>query len=304
MRFWLGVTDKSWFLQLRAAKPDEVNFWQPSAKPAAGFLEPGTPFLFKLHYPDNAIVGGGFFTRFSVLPARLAWESFGELNGVKSYAELRRRVEHYAKERLTGDPPIGCNVLCEPFFFPESDWIPAPESWSPNIVRGKTFDTLTHDGQDLWLAVRDRIGKVPADLAGEAEAERYGQPFLTRARLGQGTFRVLVTEAYARRCAITGERTLPVLDAAHIKPYSEEGRHEVSNGLLLRKDLHRLFDDGYITVTPDYRVEVSRRIREEFENGKEYYRHHGNPLAVLPEAEWERPSRDYLDWHSSIAFAR
>jgi putative restriction endonuclease len=37
-------------------------------------------------------------------------------------------------------------------------------------------------------------------------------------RLGQGAFRLLVTDAYQRRCAVTGERTLPVLDAAHIRP--------------------------------------------------------------------------------------
>ncbi|OCN02834.1 hypothetical protein A7X67_02970 [Clostridium sp. W14A] len=46
---------------------------------------------------------------------------------------------------------------------------------------------------------------------------------VTMHRLGQGTFRVIVTEAYQRRCAFTGERTLPVLEAAHIKPYSENG---------------------------------------------------------------------------------
>ncbi|WP_162470581.1 HNH endonuclease [Desulfosporosinus orientis] len=61
----------------------------------------------------------------------------------------------------------------------------------------------------------------------------------------------MVTEAYYRRCAITGEKTLPVLEAAHIKPYSLEGSHETNNGLLLRKDLHTLFDRGYITITED-----------------------------------------------------
>ena len=44
----------------------------------------------------------------------------------------------------------------------------------------------------------------------------YGDPVLVRPRLGQGTFRVLVTDNYRRRCAVTGEKALPVLDAAHI----------------------------------------------------------------------------------------
>jgi putative restriction endonuclease len=82
----------------------------------------------------------------------------------------------------------------------------------------------------------------------------------------------MVTDAYDRKCVVTGERTLPVLEAAHIKPYNLVGRHEISNGLLLRSDLHTLFDLGYMTVTPDdLRVRVSRRIHEEFENGREYY---------------------------------
>jgi hypothetical protein len=67
MRFWLGVTDKNWFDFLADRTPDEVNFWQPSGRPVAQFLEPGVPFLFKLHSPHNYVVGGGFFVRFSAL---------------------------------------------------------------------------------------------------------------------------------------------------------------------------------------------------------------------------------------------
>jgi hypothetical protein len=74
-------------------------------------------------------------------------------------------------------------------------------------------------------------------------------PTLVPRRLGQGAFRVLVTETYGRRCAVTGEPVLPVLDAAHIRPVSQGGLHSLSNGLLLRTDVHTLFDRGYVTVT-------------------------------------------------------
>lgn len=57
--------------------------------------------------------------------------------------------------------------------------------------------------------------------------------------LGQGGFQILVTDAYTRRCTITGERTLPALEAHHIRPFSEEGPHRTDNGLLLRSDWHR-----------------------------------------------------------------
>jgi len=125
----------------------------------------------------------------------------------------------------------------------------------------------------------------------------YGEEYLTRGRLGQGAFRVLVTDAYQRRCAVTGERTLPVLEAAHIRPYSLAGPHQISNGILLRSDLHKLFDLGYITVTPERRLLVSSRLRADWHNGREYYAHHGQPLRFEPEVPASRPAAEFLEWH-------
>jgi len=130
-------------------------------------------------------------------------------------------------------------------------------------------------------------------------ANRYGSEILTRVRLGQGAFRVLITDAYSRKCAISGERTLPVLDAAHIKPYEQSGPHAVSNGLLLRSDIHKLFDKGYITITKDYKVEVSGRIKSEFENGRDYYKYHGNCLINLPTRIIDKPSNLFIEWHNN-----
>ena len=79
------------------------------------------------------------------------------------------------------------------------------------------------------------------------------------------------SDAYKRRCAITGESTLPVLEAAHIRPFAKSGVNEVSNGMLLRSDFHRLFDAGLVTVTPELRVEVSTQIKEQWFNGQPYY---------------------------------
>jgi len=133
------------------------------------------------------------------------------------------------------------------------------------------------------------------------EVPLYGSEYLTRARLGQGAFRVLVTDTYNRRCSITGERTLPVLDAAHIKPFADSGPHRIDNGLLLRTDLHKLFDLGYMTITTDFHVEVSKRIKEEFENGREYYALQGNQLH-LPAKQMYRPSQEYIEWHNQSIY--
>ena len=100
---------------------------------------------------------------------------------------------------------------------------------------------------------------------------------------------------------MSGSHVLHVLDAAHIKPYSDGGEHAVNNGLLLRQDLHTLFDRGYLTVTPEFKVEASQRIKEEFNNGKEYYAMHGRQLAV-PDTSAFRPNRELLKWHNEAIY--
>ena len=130
---------------------------------------------------------------------------------------------------------------------------------------------------------------------------RYSES-LTKHRLGQGAFRVLVTDAYQRRCAVTGEKTLPVLEAAHIKPYSEDGPHLTSNGILLKSDVHTLFDKGYITIDENFTVDVSPRLHEDYGNGKDYYKYHGKKLLILPGNFSDQPSKDYLRWHNENVF--
>ncbi len=149
-------------------------------------------------------------------------------------------------------------------------------------------------GNRSWIGLRAHPG-APVDVA------RYGEPVLVRPRLGQGAFRIGVTDVYQRRCAVTGERTLPILDAAHIRPYGAGGQHEITNGLLLRTDVHRLFDLGYVTVSGDGRFEVGRRLKEDFENGRLYYEMHGRPIT-LPDDANQRPARDVLEWHQANRF--
>lgn len=317
MRIYVGVTDQDWFDHLRSIPQiDEVNFWQPS--PAADFraLGKGDLFLFKLHRGARTrnrdlIAGGGVFVSYSVLPISLAWETFEHRNGARTYSEMRRRLVRYRRvpDDLHEDFQVGCIVLTQPFFFDESSWFPAPE-WSGPIVRGKAtgYEMEKEAGRFIWQNIqrgwqRQRVH----DLDGEAqrldeERARYGRETTIKPRLGQGAFRVLVTDAYKRACAITGEHSLPALEAAHIKPYNHDGAHAVDNGLLLRSDIHRLFDHGYITITPEYRIEVSRRLKEDFENGRSYYPFSGQRLDHLPEPESDRPQNDLLAWHNENVY--
>ncbi|PTM51462.1 HNH endonuclease [Phreatobacter oligotrophus] len=298
----VAVTDGDWFEHLRR-KPDlaEVNFWAPAA---ANFkaLEPGELFLFKLHAPRNMIVGGGVFAYANALPCSLAWEAFGEANGASSLGQMRTRIAKYRKADPAdrSDFTIGCRILTQPFFLPESRWIPVPESWAPNIVSFKGYSTSEPDGLRLWEAVQSGMA-AHAHTGFAEEQARYGEPTLVRPRLGQGAFRILVTDSYHRKCAISGEKTLPALDAAHIRPFADGGTHEASNGVLMRRDIHSLFDAGYVTITPELRFEVSPRIREEFSNGRQYYELHGQTIAV-PDNPRLQPDRSALRWHNDETF--
>lgn len=302
VKLLVAITDGDWFEMLRG-RPDleELNFWSPAPKNFQA-LKRGELFLFKLHAPRNFIVGGGVFAYSNTLPSSLAWEAFGEGNGARSLRQMREQIVKYRRDEADprADFTIGCRILTKPFFFPESEWIPVPPSWKPNIVTVKRYDTDDAEGRELWGSVTDRIARLPA-IDRKLPTERHGKPQLILPRRGQGEFRLLITDIYGRRCAVTKERTLPALEAAHIRPFSDGGKHKAQNGLLLRRDIHRLFDTGYVTITPDLNFEVSPRIKEEFENGRDYYSLHGHRIAA-PRPIALRPDPAALAWHNEHCF--
>jgi putative restriction endonuclease len=304
----VAITDPRWYGQLRDSVFDEVNFWKPSARQA--FRAPEfSPFFFKLPKPHYAICGFGFFAQFTRLPIWLAWEVFGQANGCGSLEELEERIREH-RERFRYEPgdrdsQIGCIQIVNPIWFPEDRWVDQPHDWPVHGQRPKRYDLDTGEGARVWsecLATAQALSPPRVRGFMTEDGERFGRPVQIRPRLGQGTFRIAVTEAYERACAITGEHSLPVLDAAHIKPFGRGGPHEVSNGLLLRADLHRLFDKGYLTVTPTFRVRVSSRLRDEYKNGRTYYPFEGASLRN-PRREDQSPDPELLDWHGRHVFA-
>lgn len=311
MQGTVAITDHGWysFLSGRSAIA-EVNFWTPSARRAfraARF----SPFLFKLRAPYNAICGFAWFAQYSRLPDWLAWESFLEGNGCESLEAMRARIGEIRSriryDEVTGSDEIGCIQLVQPVFFPPPAWVPQPSDWRVRTQSYARYDLSQGEGLRMWQAclrvAEELTPTLPSDAATmllEA-APRYGAEQIITPRLGQGTFRVAVMEAYSRACCVTGEHSLPALEAAHIRPYAEEGPHEVPNGLLLRVDLHRLFDKGYVTVSPERRLEVGARLRREFHNGRSYYPLHGAQLQEPAEASL-RASSEYLRWHNEHVF--
>ena len=307
MRFWVGVTDPHWFGFLKEHPFDEVNSWQPNARPPFTNIPAGMLFLFKLKRPHHHIAGGGFLIGYLHLPLSLAWEIFGKKNGAPTHDELEDRICPLNRTSQR-DPEIGCTLLAMPFFWNPDDWLENPPRVESSIMRGKMYDCDEPDGRRIFDHLQGRIPAPsttpdPAAMTETMVQDRYGHPYWSRPRLGQSSFRALVTEGYKRRCAMTGEKTLVTLEAAHIVPYGRnEDSHDVPNGLLLGADFHRLFDAGLISITPNLRIKVSSRIRETWFNGQVYYRLDGQPLSVIPDDKNLRPDPDRLQWHDSNCF--
>lgn len=306
MKGYVANTHHDWFDFLAQKRQwNEVNFWNPSDYYAFRG-EPGSLFFFRLKSPRNAIGGFGIVAGFAKLPEWLAWECYGEGNGAATFHEMQARLEKIrAANEIQGGggiKQIGCIILSNAVYFPPDQWVSQPSDWGRQNMRYKTYDLMQGEGARVWRECAARAASIvpnetPESVA-EAPANRWGTPALVIPRLGQGTFRVAVTEAYSRACAVTGEHSLPALEAAHIRPFAEDGPHAVNNGLLLRSDVHRLFDRGYITVTPDYRLVVGDRLKEHFSNGKSYYPLHGSKITV-PRNISQRPDPELLRWHNN-----
>jgi len=305
MKLYVGITDADWFRYLSERNAEEMNFWRQRATSQFKILEPNELFLFKSKYPENKIIGGAFFVRHTTLPLDLAWKAFGDANGMPDIQRLRGKIQILRRDQEY-NPIIGCTILTQPFYLNKENFIDPPADWSSNIVTGKSY-AISPDSEGLRLFEQaQRSFAFLPDLQ-EARGEipmgdRYGKDLLVKPRLGQGGFRIMVMDEYERRCAITGEKTLPVLEAAHIQPYAQNGPHRVSNGILMRSDLHTLFDGGYLTLSNEFRIEVSRRIRDEFSNGREYYALHGKQLVSIPNAPANRPDPLFLEWHQNNCY--
>jgi putative restriction endonuclease len=268
INLFVANTDNAWFDFLSSeANLTEVNFWWPGEM-AFKALQPGELLVFRLKSPRNKIGGFGVFSSHSPLPIQIAWESFGRANGVASFEALRSTIAEYRTDsNVSPMTNIGCTILVEPVFFPPDLWFDLPSSWSRSIQRGKVYCTEDSEGLKLWNQLQDAAHLCKLPVASEmAEVQaRYGAPTLITPRLGQGAFRVAVTEAYGRQCAITAGKVLPAL------------------------------------VDKEYRFLVSKKVRENFNNGEEYLQLHGKMLRLpLGKSDW--PNQDFLHWHNQYRF--
>jgi hypothetical protein len=175
------------------------------------------------------------------------------------------------------------------------------------IQEGTPDDVVEAIGKKLIprfrLPKRNEIHKLVTQFEGGQMQDTQSEPTnmkdareriarLIATRRGQPAFRYSLIETYGSRCAISGCDAVAALEAAHIIPYSKTAFSGLSNGLLLRADLHTLFDLGLIAIdSATMKVLIHRDL-----DGTTYSEFAGK-LLRLPERLEDRPSKEALDGH-------
>ncbi len=133
------------------------------------------------------------------------------------------------------------------------------------------------------------------DPSGVEDARKKTLAAIVR-RQGQPAFRLALLSAYEGRCAVTGCDVTPALEAAHIVPYKGPETNHAANGLLLRADIHTLFDLGLIAVDErEYKVLVAPHLRHEG------YAELAGKRIYLPKIAAKRPNPTALRQHRERA---
>ncbi len=153
---------------------------------------------------------------------------------------------------------------------------------------------------DLWRSVAIADGGIEASdwnvrQPGGAQIPGGHRVALGRVRVGQAAFRQDLLDLCGSVCAVSGPMPASVLEAAHLYRYSETAKHDVRGGLLLRRDLHALFDRFRLLIeTSDWTVHLHPALARY----DALWAYNGRTLS-LPEGVGPRP--EYLDAHASVA---
>ncbi|MFQ6556011.1 HNH endonuclease [Pseudomonas sp. Lb2C1-1] len=170
--------------------------------------------------------------------------------------------------------------------------------WDIEREVGGRFRVVQIESTDFEQALAEAHKQVTDEALNPIESEedeRRRQQGAIVIREGQGVFKAALLSAYDRRCAMTGCAVVEILEAAHIKPYLGAHTNRTDNGLLLRADIHTLFDKGLIWIDEQLHIQTSERLQ-----GSEYAFLKGKPLRVPTDAS-EGPHPDHLTAHRKVS---
>lgn len=300
------------FFAAQAEAHAELALWRPLSKQGSALLVgPGEPFMFGEMLASGSAVqvrGGGVLSGVSRMFLTEMWEWFGEESGASSLTQLRQQYAAVTGGLDDGDDPeVEAILIYDVRFFAPSEYLEVPVDPVGFVLeRGAYFELDGRTDTDpIVRAVLTYVQPAPSTSQDEVTqavlTKIRGQAKAVVARIGQGAFKAMVSEAYKHHCALTGDKVRPVLEAAHIKSFASGGEYRLDNGILLRSDMHTLYDRGYISFDVDARLMVSPQLRQRFGNGDWLYARVGQAITV-PERAVDRPNPDFLTWHHERVF--
>jgi putative restriction endonuclease len=287
--FAISPTDIEWFKFLRTeGLNSEINFWTPTPWNVSR-LASGDKLYFMLKSPIRKIGGYGQFVEYKNMSVNDAWNKYGFKNGCTSKQELIDRLDKYkasnsSDERSVTDSEIGCIVLTNAVYFDDDKFLDLDNyeiDFSRFIVKIKYYN----ENDPLEIVTQSSVREfelLPTTL------EKLKKSRLVTERKGQGNFRAIITTAYSNKCCISNETTPELLEAAHIQPYFDENSNHVKNGLLLRVDLHKLYDNGLLYIDETFKIHISPEVKSE------YYQKLNGAAIRLPDNNNLHPSIEAL----------
>lgn len=288
--FAISPTDIEWFKYLRnKGFNSEVNFWTPSPWNVSK-LKVEDKLYFMLKSPIRKIGGYGQFLEYKNMTVGQAWNNFGFKNGCSSKLEFFERIEKYNKSNkkieniIVENTEIGCIVLTNVKYFDDNSFINLDDyeiDFSRYIVKIKYYDQY----DPLTLSDSNKVNDF--ELI-SLTTEKLKKSRLVTPRKGQGLFRAQLTEAYSNKCCISNESTVELLEAAHIQPYVDENSNHIKNGLLLRVDFHKMYDNGLMYINDKFKIYISPQVKSE------YYQSFNGKRINLPINESFYPSKKAL----------
>lgn len=259
-----------------------INFWTPTGwEPKK--INPGDMFYLFLKSPYRKVGGYARYVYSFQLTVRDAWNKFGQANGASDINMMLEQLSSIRGSRIDENTIIGCIMLQDPVFLPDNEFFDSMEIGVEIKQAMQKFKYIK--GAEI-IRQEYTIDKIDDYILNEEATVEYTLSAHKR-RIGQSTFREKLLELY-RKCAVTREDYPLVLEAAHIDPYIGESSNYPQNGLILRSDVHKLFDANLLAIDTNYHVKLSNILA-----GTSYERFENEPI-VLPENKNFYPSEDAL----------
>jgi hypothetical protein len=233
------------------------------------------------------------------LPGDIVRLTFEEINAIVPKGLPASAYEH---------PPFWSNTdsHVHAVAWQRAGWRTVGHDLEQQYVDFRRFVSVPADGLQADVEATDATNASAArqNMAGDDPSEDFGdgenrQLVAIKTRRGQPEFRDRLLRAYGCTCAVSGSTVEPLLEAAHIVPHALETNYATSNGLVLRADVHTLFDLHLIAVDANGRVAVSRSLEQ-----TEYAQYCGRSLVALPSDPNDQPSPDQLKRHHDLFLAR